>query len=186
MQQQQDPSSILPLSRHEDIWELCLSGRLIADMLDAKSLCKLSTCARKFLDFRKQIRKLSVHYTEGLLKAMEAGRLLELTSLTLVGVRDRPEYLPLLAPAFRGVGGLEVFRLAAVVSVVRAIFAEGLTLTARAKLKYLLVMIRRSRNDEPGPPIDYKGFTNLTSLSLRMLENHEKKDLVVPLVGSLH
>ena len=192
MQQQQDPSSILPLSRHEDIWELCLSGRLLADLLNPKSLCELSTCARKFLDFRKQITNvLHVNYTEGFLKAMEAGRLSELTGLRLLGLREaRKEHLPLLAPAFRGVGGLEVFGMAAVMSVVRAIFTEGLTLPARAKLKDLRVFVRKSRFplgiDETGPPIDYKGFTNLTSLSLRMLENHEKKDLVVPLVESLH
>jgi hypothetical protein len=120
---------------------------------------------------------------------MEAGRLSELTGLRLLGLREaRKEHLPLLAPAFRGVGGLEVFGMAAVMSVVRAIFTEGLTLPARAKLKDLRVFVRKSRfplgNDEPGPPIDYKGFTNLTSLSLRMYGN--AYDRVHPLVELLH
>jgi hypothetical protein len=166
---QQVSSTPTPENTIEEAWELCLSGRLLADLLKAKSLCELSTCARNFLDFRMQIRKLRVILSKGLLKAMESGDLAELTELRLRGeVHFANMDLPLLGPAFRGVRNLQVFHLTRCnLETATTVLAEGLTLTARAKLKALRVDVIAEVTNIYYPPVYFKGFTNLSSLCLQ-------------------
>lgn len=160
----------------EDAWELCLSGRLLSGLLREHALCQLSICARKFLDFRTHTIKIDRLLRPSLLKAMASGRLVELTELKLTGgdhlaIKD----MPLVATAFRGLKNLEVFHLnRCPLETATTVLAEGLTLTARAKLKDLSMDVIAPNIDMHYPRVNFKGFTNLSSLCLCMFNSSEE------------
>jgi hypothetical protein len=186
MKRQQVTSTPARENKLEEVWELCLSGRLLADFLKAKSLCELSTCARTCLGFRTQITKLHVRLRRGFLIAMASGRLVELAELRLRGwVHFPADEMPLVAQAFQGVKNLEVFHITQCnLETATTVLAEGLTLTARAKLKDLSMDVVAEYTDMHYPPVYFKGFTNLSSLCLQF--SHFWQDRRLPLLEALY
>jgi hypothetical protein len=168
--QSQDPPLLIA---KEDPWNICLSTRVLSSFLGHVDHCRLSVCARKFLDFRKQVwgAKCSPQTMPALLQHMSTGLLDQVTTLDLsVSIhfmpkpRRRKTFLDLLVAALSRVPKLQHMKyFGGDQEVFKAVMSKGLTPAMKASLKTLNLSAipREGLNDST-----FAGLANLERLDV--------------------